>query len=98
MRFHSQRTVVIDPIIACDKREAFAQGSAGDEATQTILEAFWIALLSLAMTMDIARLWSRLSGHAEIALEHGGIGPHLGAGGGVHDRAALQYHDAVGEP
>jgi hypothetical protein len=35
-------------IIACDKREAFAQGSDSDEAIHPFLAAGWIA--SLAMT------------------------------------------------
>jgi hypothetical protein len=38
-------------VIACDKREAFAQGSACDEAIQTSLAARWIASLALAMTV-----------------------------------------------
>jgi hypothetical protein len=33
-------------VIACDKREAFAQGSESSEAIQF----FWIASLALAMT------------------------------------------------
>jgi len=38
-------------VIACDKRKAFAQGSASDEA-QSILSitVSWIASLALAMT------------------------------------------------
>jgi hypothetical protein len=36
-------------VIACDKREAFAQGSACDEAIQTLPAARWIASLALAM-------------------------------------------------
>jgi hypothetical protein len=50
------------------------------------------------MTMDIARLSSRLSGNAGTAREHGRIVLPLGAGGVMHDRAALQYHDAVFRP
>jgi hypothetical protein len=32
-------------VIACDKREAFAQGSASDEAIHTCFAARWIASL-----------------------------------------------------
>jgi hypothetical protein len=39
-------------VIACDKREAFAQGSASDEAIHScFLVALWIASLALAMTV-----------------------------------------------
>jgi hypothetical protein len=41
-------------VIACNKRKAFVQGSARDEAIQTSLGAFWIASLALAMTEEIA--------------------------------------------
>ena len=40
-------------VIACDKREAFAQGSSCDEAIQTFFAARWIASLALAMTRVI---------------------------------------------
>ena len=36
-------------VIACDKREAFAQGSVNDEAIQHVT-ILWIASLALAMT------------------------------------------------
>jgi len=32
-------------VIACDKREAFAQGSVSDEAIHTVVSAQWIASL-----------------------------------------------------
>jgi hypothetical protein len=35
-------------VIACDKREAFAQGSDSDEAIQTLSNGFWIASRSLS--------------------------------------------------
>jgi hypothetical protein len=37
-------------VIACDKREAFAQGSESDEAIHSFCAARWIASLALAMT------------------------------------------------
>jgi hypothetical protein len=37
-------------VIACDKREAFAQGSPRDEAIQ-LASLLWIASLALAMTV-----------------------------------------------
>jgi hypothetical protein len=40
-------------VIACDKREAFAQGSVSDEAIQSIRYAVrWIASLALAITIE----------------------------------------------
>ena len=48
-RAHSCRGSV-EACIACDKREAFAQGSASDEAIQRIGK-LWIASLTLAMTI-----------------------------------------------
>jgi predicted RNase H-like HicB family nuclease len=43
---------------ACDKREAFAQGSASDEAIQSLYAAYgvWIASLTLAMTEALESL------------------------------------------
>jgi hypothetical protein len=42
----------VGAVIACDKREAFAQGSVSDEAIRAFpARAFWIASLALAMTM-----------------------------------------------
>ena len=38
------------------------------------------------------------AGDAEIAFEHRGIGLQRLAGRIVDDRAALQYHNAVGKP
>src|ERR1700761_4985309 len=40
----------------------------------------------------------RGAGDAEIAFEHRGIGFQIGARRVVHDRAAFQYHNAVGKP
>ena len=42
------------PVIACDKRKAFAQGSDSDEAIQLRFRGLWIALLTLAMTVSNA--------------------------------------------
>jgi hypothetical protein len=42
------------PVIGSDKREAFAQGSASDEAIQTGFAVPWIASLTLAMTEKAA--------------------------------------------
>jgi hypothetical protein len=39
-------------VIACDKREAFAQGSESDEAIHSSFVARWIASLALAMTVS----------------------------------------------
>jgi hypothetical protein len=36
------------PVIACDKREAFAQGSVSDEAIHSSQRHFWIASRSLS--------------------------------------------------
>src|SRR5882757_2480911 len=44
------------------------------------------------------KLMSRRTRDAEIALQHRGVRLQLGARRVVHDRAALQYHNAVGEP
>ena len=42
-------------VIACDKRKAFAQGSASDEAIQALpARGRWIASLALAMTEGVA--------------------------------------------
>ncbi|MDE5453204.1 hypothetical protein GWE18_10055 [Bradyrhizobium sp. CSA112] len=39
-------------VIACDKREAFVQGSDGDEAIHSYRAGRWIAALALAMTVS----------------------------------------------
>jgi hypothetical protein len=44
-------------VIACDKREAFAQGSTCDEAIHSFPSP-WIASLTLAMTVQHLRLSS----------------------------------------
>src|ERR1044072_906528 len=41
-----------DPVIACGKREAFAQGSPCDEAIQVSHEALWIASLAIVQRRE----------------------------------------------
>jgi hypothetical protein len=42
----------VSDVFACDKREAFAQGSDSDEAIHSFFAvAAWIASLALAMTV-----------------------------------------------
>jgi hypothetical protein len=49
-----EREVISIVVIACDKREAFAQGSDSDEAIQLSVppRQSWIASLALAMTVS----------------------------------------------
>jgi hypothetical protein len=42
--------IVCSAVIACDKREAFAQGTEKRRSNPDFLVAFWIASLTLAMT------------------------------------------------
>ena len=68
-------------VVACDKREAFAQGSASDEAIQSLLRSEVDCFASLAMTVSLLALHlagmtvARLFGQAQQALSSPPIRP-----------------------
>jgi hypothetical protein len=89
MEFHPRKSVVMNPLIASES-EAVQEG---DKHHPDCFVA-----CARRNEDGPSLLSSGLSSHAQVTLEHDGIGPHLGAGRVMYDRTALQYHDAVGKP